>query len=510
MSDKQQAGAETPHDSGLDAKELKQITADVDAWLKTLPNEQQQSSDADELTALDAQLRQVKKQLKSAKKDKSQTSRLFKDASAEQKLELKAQMQVHSAAVKQKEEQLSQLTGAISLLASKLLEKHKESAGSVEKKPPYMVKRYPNPEVKEALDITVIEFAGADLPIDDATNQTAASNLSKADWHNYVAEHPSGNFYHELELCQMVSKLFNQQFYGFVALNKDCEICGILPLIRLSSRLFGDFAVSVPYFNYGGALGDNAEIEKQLMQHASAVLLKDGAGHIEFRDTFDREWLPGRSDKASMVLSLEPSIEEQFAAFSPKLRAQIRRPERENVSCKNGGLELLDDFYAVFAENMRDLGTPVYDKSLFSNLLKQFPNNCRLQLVYLNNRPVSCGFLLHYKNVVEIPWASTLQSVNHLSINMLLYWQVLQFAIQSGADWFDFGRSSVDAGTYKFKRQWGAEPIMHRWHFALPEGEELPQLNPNNPKFKLMIAVWQRLPIWLTKLIGPPVVKNIP
>jgi lipid II:glycine glycyltransferase (peptidoglycan interpeptide bridge formation enzyme) len=111
---------------------------------------------------------------------------------------------------------------------------------------------------------------------------------------------------------------------------------------------------------------------------------------------------------------------------------------------------------------------------------------------------------------MEIPWASTLRSYNHTSINMIMYWKILEFAVQQGFEVFDFGRCSEDAGTYRFKQQWGAEPVKLYWDYLLPEGENLPKLNPNNPKFRVLIAVWQRLPVWLANLIAPRIVKALP
>lgn len=211
-----------------------------------------------------------------------------------------------------------------------------------------------------------------------------------------------------------------------------------------------------------------------------------------------------------MLLPLGEDADKLWRSFPSKLRSQIRRAQREDYYIKHGGTELLNDWYRVFARNMRDLGTPVYSKLWFAELLRAFPNKTSLHVVYIKEKPVSAGFLIGDKSVMQIPWASTLKEYNHLSVNMLLYWHVLQFSIAQKCHWFDFGRSTRDAGTYRFKKQWGAEELPHFWHYALPDGETLPAINPDNPKYRLMIAVWQRLPVWLTRIIGPPVIRGIP
>jgi FemAB-related protein (PEP-CTERM system-associated) len=232
--------------------------------------------------------------------------------------------------------------------------------------------------------------------------------------------------------------------------------------------------------------------------------------HIEYRDTRHRDGMPQKTEKNSLILKLPANPDQLWDDIGTKVRAQIKKAQGSDLAFKSGRHELLDDFYKVFAINMRDLGTPVYAKSFFRNLLDANSLDTRLVLAYRHQRPVSCAFLIRWHDTVEIPWASTLREANTYNANMFLYWNVLKHAIESGASFFDFGRSSKDAGTFKFKLQWGAQPQQLYWHYWLQGGGELPALNPNNPKFQLAIAVWQRLPVWLTRLMGPHLVKNLP
>ena len=211
-----------------------------------------------------------------------------------------------------------------------------------------------------------------------------------------------------------------------------------------------------------------------------------------------------------MILSLPLEPDVLWGSFSSKLRAQIKRPYREQPQINLGGKEFLDDFYDVFARNMRDLGTPVYAKSFFLNIMEYFPEQSFIISIKLDNKPVATGFLLNHGNMLEIPWASTLKSVNNLSMNMLMYWEVIKFAIHQGIASFDFGRSTIGGGTFRFKRQWGAQPKQLYWHYWLNEGERLPALNPSNPKYALLISLWKKIPVSLTKYLGPPIVKNLP
>lgn len=159
---------------------------------------------------------------------------------------------------------------------------------------------------------------------------------------------------------------------------------------------------------------------------------------------------------------------------------------------------------------MRSLGTPVYGKSFFRNIIRNSDIKPTIAILYHQGCAVSCGFLMGYKCTLEIPWASTLRQANALNANMVLYWNILSYAIVNGYQFFDFGRSSNDAGTYRFKLQWGAKPAQLYWHYCLQGNDVLPQLNPNNPKYKLAINVWKKLPLPVTTTVGPMLAKNLP
>ncbi|MGW8227249.1 MAG: FemAB family XrtA/PEP-CTERM system-associated protein, partial [Gammaproteobacteria bacterium] len=330
------------------------------------------------------------------------------------------------------------------------------------------------------------------------------------DWNTYVEHHPAASIYHLAEWRELTKKTFGHEGFYFIARNDEGNITGILPLIRLKSRVFGDFMVSLPYFNYGGPIADHPLIEQALIDAANTLAATTGVTHVEYRDKIPRENLTARTEKVNMILKLPDNVDSLWESFGSKLRNQIRRPQRQSPEIHIGGKTCLEDFYAVFSRNMRDLGTPVYGKVFFSNILDCFTPQSRIIDIRLHGKPVAAAFLLGYRNTLEIPWASTIREVNHLSINMLLYWEVLKFAVVNNYTYFDFGRSSKDSGTYRFKRQWGAQPKQLYWHYWLNTGQEIPLLNPDNPRYAMAIRIWQHLPLKLTNWLGPKIVKNIP
>jgi len=335
---------------------------------------------------------------------------------------------------------------------------------------------------------------------------------SHTQWDNYVNKHLQGSIYHLSSWKGLIESIFKHRCIYYYALNEQGDICGILPSINLKSKLFGNFIVSMPFFNYGGVLADNEQISNQLNCYLQIQAEKCKVSHIQYREQLERteNLLPVSIEKVNMILTLPDSQEALGKSIGSKRRSQIKRPIREGVKHKIGGIELLDDFYRVFCENMRDLGTPVYGKNFFKSIFKQFHEHCSIAIIYWQDKPVSAGFLMRYQDRMEIPWASTLSYANRISVNMYLYWQILTFAIETGSKTFDFGRSTVDAGTYKFKKQWGAEPLQCYWYHWVPIGGELPNLSPSNSKFEFAIKCWKKLPLPVANLLGPKLVKNLP
>ena len=331
-------------------------------------------------------------------------------------------------------------------------------------------------------------------------------------WNDYVMKSEAASCYHLIEWKSVIERSFGHKTYYLLSESVTGIINGILPLVQLKSLLFGNYGVSLPFFNYGGICADNDEIRSQLLREATKIARFQNMKHVELRHVQSSDnGLPVKMSKVSMRLLLPETADTLWKSYPSKLRSQVKRPTKEGMFAKLGKEEELNSFYSIFAVNMRDMGTPVYSKAFFQNILHAFPNTTWIATVYTKDHvPVASGFLLGFKSTLEIPWASSLRDYNKYSPNNLLYWSVLEFACNQGYEVFDFGRSTPDEGTYKFKEQWGAKPTQLYWHYWIHNGGLLPELNPHNPKYELAIKLWRKLPLSLTKLIGPSIVKNLP
>ncbi len=286
----------------------------------------------------------------------------------------------------------------------------------------------------------------------------------------------------------------------------------LLPLAFVRSLLFGRFLVSLPYLNSGGVLGDDPVAAGALVDQAVALAARLDTRYLELRheNPLEHPSLTERmTSKVHMRLPLPDRPGVLWDGFDARVRNQVRKGQKNNLQVSWGGLEALDDFYDVFSRNMRDLGTPVYGRRLFASILGQYPGDAEFCVVKTGGRAIAAALLLHGQGVTEVPSASSLREFNSTNANMLQYWHLLERAVQRGQAVFDFGRSGADSNTYRFKKQWGAEPVSATWQYHVRKGS-IGAARPDNPKYQRMIRTWQKLPLAITRVLGPWIVKGIP
>ena len=211
-----------------------------------------------------------------------------------------------------------------------------------------------------------------------------------------------------------------------------------------------------------------------------------------------------------MRLRLEASGDLQWQALDRKLRNQVRKAEQHRLAVEVGGAEQLPHFHEVFARNMRDLGYAGLWMKFFEEVLTTFPDSTRVFVVTLDGRAVSASIVHWHRDIIEVPWASSIRDFNSTCANVLMYWHMLRFAVERGFRTFDFGRSTPGEGTFHFKRQWGAEPEPLVWEYWTADDRPAPNLSPTNPKFALAIKAWRQLPVRVATTLGPFIVRHIP
>lgn len=336
---------------------------------------------------------------------------------------------------------------------------------------------------------------------------TAASD---AEWDAYVRAHPDGTVDHLWGWRSVIARALGHEG-EYLEARRDGALVGVLPLVLVRSRVFGRSVISMPFLNYGGVLADDATVAAALFDAATDIARRFGASHVEFRHrTRIRPDLPCRQHKLAMQRPLPPTSEELWAAVDRKVRNQVRKAQKSGLEVRSGAHELVDEFYGVFARNMRDLGTPVYPRTLFRETLDAFADAARVYVIRHGSTCIAGGVVLRFEDTVVNPWASSLREFRPLCANMLLYWSMLEDAVRGGATSFDFGRSSPGGGTHQFKLQWGAVEQPLCWEYVLLTRREAPDQGPSSGRFDAAIAVWRRLPVGLANVLGPLVARHLP
>ena len=334
--------------------------------------------------------------------------------------------------------------------------------------------------------------------------------VGQAEWDAFVMTRPDATGYHLWAWRRVFEQAFGHETC-YLAARRGNEVVGVLPLVAFRSWLFGRFMVSLPFVNYGGVLASEDAAVEALVAEATRAASSRGCRHLELRHTSRRlPDLPVKQHKVGMMLALAADATKAWDQLDRKVRNQVRKAQKSELVSVVGGRELLDEFYAIFAVNMRDLGTPVYGREFFARVLEEFPEAARVHVVRLGATPVAAGITFAHRRTIEVPWASSLKAYRALCPNNLLYWSIIEHAVSSGFETLDFGRSTPNEGTYEFKRQWGAVPSPLFWEYALVAGETMPDQSPANPKFKSAIELWKRLPVPVATAIGPHIVRSIP
>lgn len=299
--------------------------------------------------------------------------------------------------------------------------------------------------------------------------------------------------------------------YLLVAKRHD-EVVGRLPLALVKSALFGRFLVSLPYVNTAGAIADNADTATSLVDRAVQLADELNVRYLELRH--ERELAHPAltatvTTKVHMRLALPATTDELWEAIKSKVRNKVNKGDRQGFTIHWGSHDLLAEFYDVFSHTMRDLGTPVFSKRLFQAILTDFAGEAELCVVRSATKPIATGLLIHGKGVTQIPSASSLWAYNSTNANDWMYWHLLKRTVERGQQVFDFGRCSMDGNTFTFKKKWGAEPQPAVWQYYVRQGR-ISDMRLEGGKYGRAVQVWKKLPVWLTRLIGPPIVRGIP
>lgn len=331
----------------------------------------------------------------------------------------------------------------------------------------------------------------------------------EAAWDAYVARQAEATVFHRAGWKRVIERATGHVGRYLMAMEAD-RVVGILPLFIVSTRLFGTLGVSLPFLGYGGVVADGPDDEAALMAAAGEIARAAGCDSIELRQRhpLKGDW-PTTDRKVATWISTEGGAEGVFARLHPNVRNKIRKAEKNEVLVQEGR-EHLADFYAIYSRNLRDLGTPVVTPRLFAEAVEAFPEQVRVYRAVRHGKTIAAKVVVRDQDTCYFTWSASLrEELCHAPVHAM-NWKAIEDACRTGCRQIDLGRSTAESSHQDFKKYWGGETRTLPWAYQLLGRTDLPGLNKENRSFSLAIAAWKRLPLGLSRALGPFIARGLP
>jgi FemAB-related protein (PEP-CTERM system-associated) len=329
-------------------------------------------------------------------------------------------------------------------------------------------------------------------------------------WDRFVQGHLSGTFFHQIAWKRVLERTFDHHA-KYVYGERDGRIVSVAPVFMVSNWMVGRCLISSPLASYGGICAEDAEAAEALLEYLKKQAQELQVDYLELRNQTGG-LLPefvSNPRYSSFSLPLSRDVEAALKGLPKDIRYMIRKAEKGDLHVRRGP-ELLDEFYRLFTINMRRLGTPVFPRALFANLIEEFGKEIDVMVVYAGAEPVASAVSFLFRDTMHPYYIGGLPAARALAANNFLWWELMKFGAKSGVSTFDFGRSKKGTGAYAFKKKWNPKITDLDYQVYLVKRKTAPNFSPANPKFEIATHVWSRLPLWLTNRLGPRVVRWFP
>jgi FemAB-related protein (PEP-CTERM system-associated) len=326
-------------------------------------------------------------------------------------------------------------------------------------------------------------------------------------WDAYVLTHPDGTFFHRAGWRRVIEDAFGHRTH-FLLAERDGDMIGVLPLAEINSWLFGHSLGSLPFCAYGGILADNDAACRALDEAAQALAIKLKVGALECRNQVARHvhW-PTKDLYVTFKKAIEPEVDANMNAIPRKQRAMVRK------GIKAGLIGEIDAdttrFFQAYSASVHRLGTPVFSRTFFKLLKDEFDDDCEVLTITLNGAVIASVMSFYFRDEVLPYYGGGTDAARAVAGNDFMYWELMRRACERGLKVFDFGRSKRGTGSFDFKKNWGFEPTPLYYEYFLVTDKTVPDINPLNPKYRLFIRAWKKMPLALANVIGPHIVKNL-
>lgn len=347
-------------------------------------------------------------------------------------------------------------------------------------------------------------MAGSPVAAQVQAEQVSVRRLRPEDegrWDAFVQTCPEASFFHRAAWCRVLERGLGHRAHYLYA-EQDGAITGVYPLAEMKSRLFGHSLVSTPFCVYGGIAAITAEAHQALDRAGIALAEELQVDYLEVRGTKRQhpDW-PSKELYVTFRKSITGDEEADLKAIPRKQRAVVRKGMDAGLAAEIDAT--LPRFLYAYESSVRNLGTPIFPRRYFETLKQEFGEDCELLVVSHEGQTVAGVMSFYFRDQVLPYYGGGTDAARELKGNDFLYWALMRHAGIKGMRLFDYGRSKRDTGAYHFKKNWGFEPEPLHYEYYLVRASDIPDLNPLNPKYRLFIAAWKRMPLWLARIVGP-------
>jgi FemAB-related protein (PEP-CTERM system-associated) len=336
----------------------------------------------------------------------------------------------------------------------------------------------------------------------------------QARWDAFVQQQDQGTFFHTTAWKHVIERTFGFKA-RYIAAEHEGQIAGVLPLFLVANPLMGKTLISTPFATYGGVCTANEEARSLLLQTSMEMAQEEHVDYLELRtheapaQSQNGGTFHTKSLYVDFYCPLDADPDRQFKLLPKDTRYMVRKGQKGGLRAVKGRHQL-DAFYEVYAHSVRHLGTPVFSKRLFKNLLEEMGDQADIMIVWNGQSAVAGAMCLNFRGWVMPYYAGSTLEGRKCAANNFLFWQIMEDSARNGVRFFDFGRSKLGTGAYDFKSKWNMVERPLPYQYYLVERKEMPNFSPNNPRFHRAIEMWKHMPFPLTKLLGPALVKLFP
>ena len=330
------------------------------------------------------------------------------------------------------------------------------------------------------------------------------------DWDQFVLGHANGTFFHQSAWKRVMEETYGFSARYFCAI-AGAKICGVAPAFLISNWIAGKCLLSLPFAVYGGICAADLETETLLLKHLEKLASEEGVQHLELRERGGnlREGYLPNPRYSTFRIPLSRDTEALYKALPKDIRYMIRKGEKAGLRTRRG-FDQLDVFYQLMVVNLRRLGTPAFPMALFENLIREYGEQVDLTVVYSGDKPVAGGMSFRFREWLQPYYVGSLDEAKSLAANNFLWWEMIKLAAETGHHTFDFGRSKNGSGNFDFKKKWAPKIETLNYQVRLVRRKEVPNFSPTNPKFQLAANVWKKMPLSVSRVLGPRVVRWFP